>query len=130
MVLDVGAARHACAQLHDVGLAAGLLLGAVPVELFTHRDDVYRPLLHIERLDGPVDDLMTVVVETLGLQDFAHLGIGLLLNHQSAQDGSLHVEVLGLLVSEGVHLGHLDYLCFVAFCCCHCWLIRCSGLQS
>jgi hypothetical protein len=42
---------------------------------------------------------MTMIIETLGLEQLANLRIGFLLNHERTKNGRLHVKVLGLFMT-------------------------------
>ena len=99
VIHNVRAACHVGAELQDVGVASGLFFHTIVIELFVHRDNVHGSLFHVERLYSPVNELMTMVIETLGLEQLANLRIGFLLNHERAKNGRLHVKVLGLFMT-------------------------------
>lgn len=96
VVLDVSGRGDESAELRDVERTAGVVEVTVSAQLFGHGKDVDGFVLDTEALDGFEDNLMAVLVETLGPQDFADFGVGVLLDHQGAEDGFLDFGRLGL----------------------------------
>jgi hypothetical protein len=52
--------------------------------------------------DGTIHFLIAWLIETLGQQHLTHHGIGILVNHQGAQYGTLNLRGLRLYVSIGI----------------------------
>ena len=113
LIVDVGRGDDVLRQLGDVHHTASILQAPLRLQVLGHGDDVHRPLVHLQGLNGLVDHLMPVVVERLGREQVLHLFVRLLLHEQGAQDGSLEVELLRLFVSVGIHLWHLHHLAFL-----------------
>ena len=109
VVFDVGRGVDGERQTGHIGLSAHFGQITFGVELLHHGDHVDGLLPGGQVAHGFVDLLVALVVEALGAEDFGHLEIGVLLHHQRAEHHSLHLEVLGLAVSEVVHTGHFHH---------------------
>ena len=100
MELNVGGTRHHARQLADADGSAHLVQRLVGAQLVGHGEHVDGLAVGGQRLDGLIDLLVRGVVECLGLEDFAHVVIGVSLQHQCAQHGILERGVLGRQFAE------------------------------
>ena len=103
MELHIGGTGHKARQLTDADGAAYLIEHLVGAQLVGHGQHVDGFAVGGQRLDGLVDLLVGGVVESLGLEDFAHVIIGVPLKHQRAEDGILQRGVLGWQFAEFAH---------------------------
>ena len=106
VILDVGRAGYLGIDLHQIYLAARSLEVVGALQLLDDRHDVHGLLLGVERLYGLVDELVSVVVEALRLEQFCHKAVRILFHHECAQHSHFHVEALRLFVSVLVNLRH------------------------
>ena len=90
------------AEFGDVEESAGFLEFFLRAQKVGDGEDVHRLLLHVETDDGFVDELVAVVIETLGTEDFAHLEVGVLLNHQCSEHSLLKFDGLRLKMTRQV----------------------------
>ena len=109
MILDVGRRSHEAAQLCDVERAASVFQVAVGTKLLGHGEDVYWLILNAELLDGFVDELVAVFVETFRAKELADLGISVFFNHEGTEYGLLNIWRLGLQVAQILWLQFLVF---------------------
>ena len=69
--------------------------------------DVHRLLLQVQRTDGLINQLMTMVIETFRAQDLTDLRISILLYHQCAQHSLLKLKGLWLHMTVGILFRHI-----------------------
>ena len=113
MILDVSRTGDLGVNLHQIDLTACCFEIVCTFQLLDDCHDVNRLLLGVERLNSLIDELMTVVIEAFGFQQFCHKSVRILLHHKCTQHSYFHVEALWLLMSILVNLRHFHNLCCV-----------------
>ena len=93
MELDVGGRSHTRGQLGDKQSAADLLQSAVEAQLFGDGEHVDRFLGGSEALDSRIDCGVGRLVETFGFEQVADRCVGVLFEHECAEDSLFEVLV-------------------------------------
>ena len=104
MILYVGRGSHLSAELGDIIRSAHLIELAHIAELLGNGENVNRLFLQIQSADGLIDGAVAWVIKTFRPQDFAHLVVSILFNHERTEHGLFKVDCLrlhvGIIVGE------------------------------
>ena len=99
MILYMRRRGHIVTQFQHIHRAAHILYRPLALQFLYHRGDVHRMLLHVQRLDGLIDLLVTRLIECLWTDDLRHDGERVLVYHQRAEYQALQIECLWLQVA-------------------------------
>ena len=107
MVFDVGRRRNAGTQFSNIGRTAYAIKIALLSQLVDHGHDIHRFLGNAQIANSRIDFLITGFIEALGIEHLADHGVGVLINHQRTEHGTLHIECLRLHMTKGIINRHL-----------------------
>ena len=94
MEFGIGCAGNTAREFGDAQCSAYLVKHLVAAQLIGDGEHVDGLTCRCERLDSLVDLLIGRVIERLGLENLAHVVVGVFFQHESAQDGILKGGVL------------------------------------
>ena len=113
VIPGVGRVGHAAGDLQQHLVAANQLELIAERQLIGQRDGVNGFPLAVQVADRPIDDLVSVTVEVLGGEELGDLVEDVVIEQDSAQHGTLGLEVLGRQVitqraSTGLRERHIS----------------------
>ena len=108
VVLDISRRGYPTRQLCDVAGTTHVVEVALTGQLLRYRPYVDRVFVNGQVADSSENLLVPGFIETLGLQHVADYGIGILVNHERTQYGTLQVAGLRLHMGIGVVDGLLS----------------------
>ena len=100
VILDIGRRSHTAGEFRHIAWTTNILKVALFGQLFSNSPHIDRRLVEREFHDGAVHFLVARLIEALGQKHLANHGIGVLVNHQGTQNGTLYLR--GLRLDVGI----------------------------
>ena len=91
MILHMGRRSHASRDFGYISRATYFLKSPVTPQLFGNGEHINGFLGHSQVADSLENVLVALLVEALGEEHLAHHGVGILVDKQSANDGTLYL---------------------------------------